>query len=170
MKKLQLLLNSQARAVTGLLRSTPLKFLRVESCLPSVKDLLDHRQMSYALRALGAEGDHPTRQLLPASFRLGELYRHEGATGQPSSTGWTQPEKAQRSLGGRLAQQVVKYIVYDTEHGFELACKVSSPTTSLMVRTQGYSHMPERMSPDNPQQLTVFIIAVKNISFGVGAA
>jgi hypothetical protein len=169
-KKLQLLLNSQARAVTGLLRSTPLELLREESCLPSAKDLLDHRQMRYALRALGAEGGLPTHQLLPASFRLGELYCHEGATGQPSSTGWTRPEKAHRSLGSRLAQQVVKHIVYDIEHGFELSCKVSSPTTSLVIRTQGYSHMPEKMSPENFQQLTLSIIAVKDISFGVGAA
>lgn len=169
-KKLQLLLNSQTRAITGLLRSTLSKFLREASCLPSAQDLLDHRQMRYAIRALSADGDHPTHQLLPASFRLGELYRHEGATGQLSSTGWTRPEKAHRSLGSRLAQQVVKHIVYDTEYGFELPCKVLSPTTSLVIRTQGYSQMPERMSPENPQQFTLFIIAVKDVSVGVGAA
>jgi hypothetical protein len=37
------------------------------------------------VHTLTADGDHPTHQLLPANFRLGELYRHEGATGQPSS-------------------------------------------------------------------------------------
>jgi hypothetical protein len=64
-------------------------FLQQESCLPCAKDLLYHRQTRYAVRVLTADEDHPTHQLLPASFRLGELYRHEGATGQPSSTGWT---------------------------------------------------------------------------------
>jgi hypothetical protein len=39
-----------------------------------------------------------------------------------------------------------------------------------VVRTLGYSHMPERMHPENPQQLTLFVIAVKDISFGVGVA
>jgi hypothetical protein len=55
-------------------------------CLPYAKDLLDHRQTRYAVRALTANGDHPMHQLLLANFRLGELYRYEGATGQPSST------------------------------------------------------------------------------------
>jgi len=40
LKKLQLLLNSQARAITGLLRSTSLTFLQQESCLSRAKDLL----------------------------------------------------------------------------------------------------------------------------------
>jgi hypothetical protein len=79
-------------------------FLQQESCLPRAKDLLDHRQTRYAVRALTADGHHPMHQLLPANFRLGELYRHEGATGQPSSTGWTRLEKTHRLLGSRLAQ------------------------------------------------------------------
>jgi hypothetical protein len=85
-----------------------------------------------------------------------ELYRHEGATGQPSSTGWTRPEKMHRSLGSGLAQQIVKHVDYDTEHGFDLACKVTSLGISPVVRAQGYSQMPGRMLPDNSQQLTVF--------------
>lgn len=87
LRKVQLLLNSQARAITGLLRSTPRAFLQTASCLPSAQDLLDHRQTKFAMRALSADGDHPTHQLLPANFRFGELHRHEGATGQPSSIG-----------------------------------------------------------------------------------
>jgi hypothetical protein len=80
LKRLQLLLNSQARAVTGLLKSTPLALLQEEACLPCAKDLLDHRQTRCPARALSANVDHPTHQLLPPHFRLGELYRHEGAT------------------------------------------------------------------------------------------
>jgi len=49
--KLQLLLNRQARAITGLLRSTPLVFLREQACLPSARDLFDNRQTRYAVRA-----------------------------------------------------------------------------------------------------------------------
>jgi hypothetical protein len=85
--KLQLLLNNQARAITGLLRATPLVFLQGQSCLPSAKDLLEQRQTRYAVRALSADGDHPTHQLLPANFRLGELYGYESGTPQPSSIG-----------------------------------------------------------------------------------
>jgi hypothetical protein len=170
LKKLQLLLNSQARAITGLLRSTPLTFLQQESCLPYAKDLLDHRQTRYAVRALTADRDHPTHQLLPDNFRLGELYRHEGATGQPSSTSWIRPEKTHRLLGSRLAQQVVKHVNYDTEFGFDLPCKEASPEVALMTRTHGYQQMAERMLPNHPQQMTLFVRATKDASFGVGAA
>lgn len=75
LRKLQLLLNSQARAITGLLRSTPLAFLQQESCSPSAKDLLDNRQTRYAVRALSADGDYPTHQPLPTNFRLGAVVR-----------------------------------------------------------------------------------------------
>lgn len=151
LEKVQLLLDKQARAITGLLRSTPRAFLWEASCLPSAKDLLDHRQTRFASRALNADGDHPTHQLLPANFRFGELHRHEGAVGQPSSIGWMRPEKTHRSFGSRLAQQIARHVSYDTEYGFELPCKVDSLATSPVVRTQGYSRMPQRMQPDHPQ-------------------
>jgi retron-type reverse transcriptase len=93
LEKVQLLLNSQARAITGLLRSTPRTFLWEASCLPTARDLLDHRQTRFAARALNADGDHPTHQLLPANFRFGDLHCHEGATGQQSSIGWMRPDK-----------------------------------------------------------------------------
>lgn len=120
MNKLQLLLNSQARAIIGLLRSTPLDFLRNQACLPCARDLLDQRQTRYAVRAISTDGDHPTHQLLPTNFRLSELYSYESATVQPSSMGWTRPEKTHRLFGGRLAQQVIKHITCDVEHGVDL--------------------------------------------------
>jgi hypothetical protein len=138
--------------------------------LPCAGDLLDHRQTRYAVRALSADGDHPTHQLLPTNFRLGELYRHEGATGQQSSTGWTRPEKTHRLLGSRLAQQVVKHVSYDTEYGYELPYKEAAPEAGPVTRTNGYLQMPGRMLPDHPQQMTLFVQTTKDASFGVGAA
>jgi hypothetical protein len=108
-------------------------------------------------------------QLLPANFRLGELYRHEGATGQPSSTGWIRLEKTHRLLGGRLIQQVVKYVSYDTEYGFDLPYKEASPEIAPMTWTYGYLQIPGRMLPNNLQQMTLFVQATKDASFGVGA-
>jgi len=170
LKKMQLLLNRQARTFTGLLRSTPLPFLWCESGLPRAQDLLDYRQARYAVRALDADGDHPTHQLLPTNFRHGELYRHEGATDDPSSTGWTRPEKTHRSFGSRLAQQIARHVNYDPEYGFELPCRADEPDTTPALRLQGYSQMPERMLADHPQQATLFISTRKDASFGVGAA
>lgn len=120
LKRLQSLLNRQARAITGLLKSTPLPMLHQAAYLPDAKDLLDYRQTRFATRALSANGDHPTHQLLPTNFRLGELHQHEGATGQLSSTGWIRPEKTHRLLGSRLAQQIARHVSYDLEYGFDL--------------------------------------------------
>lgn len=107
---------------------------------------------------------------MAANFRLGELYRHEGATGQPFSTGWTRPEKIRWSFGSRLAQQIVRHVTYDAEYGFELPHKTDTPGTTPVLRLQDHSQMPERMLPDHPQQATLFIDARKDVSFGVGAA
>jgi hypothetical protein len=122
------------------------------------------------VRVLTADSDHPTHQLLPANFHLGELYRHEGATGQLSSTGWTRLENTHRLLGGRLIQQVVKHVSYDTEYGFDLPCKEVSLEIAPVTWTHGYLQMPGRMLPNNLQQMTLFVRATKDASFGVGAA
>ena len=82
--------------------------------MPDAQDLLDYHQTKFAMQALNANRDHPTHQLLPANFRFGELYCHEGATGQPSSIGWTRLEKTHRLFASRLAQQIVRHVSYDT--------------------------------------------------------
>lgn len=107
----------------GLAEINTTGLLPAEACLPCARKLLDHRQTRHAVRALSADGDHPTHQLLPANFRFRELYRYGGATGQLSSIGLTRPEKTRRSFGGRLALQIVRNVSYDPEYGFELPCK-----------------------------------------------
>jgi hypothetical protein len=114
---------------------------------------LDHRQTRYAIRALSADGDHPTHQLLPTNFRLGELYGYEGATAQPSGIGWTRPEKTHRLLGSRLAQQVVKHIEYDAEYSFDLPFRQDPLDSAPVIRTHEYPRMPVRMLPGYLQQI-----------------
>jgi hypothetical protein len=70
----------------------------------------------------------------------------------------------------RLAQQVVKHVKYDTEYGFDLPCKEASLEVVPVTWTHGYQQIPGRMLPDNPQQMTLFVRAAKDASFGVGAA
>jgi len=168
--KLQVLLNSQARAITGLLRSTPVVFLQRQACLPFARDLLDHRQTRYAVRALSANGDHPTHQLLPTNFRLGELYGYESATAQPSSIGWSRPEKTHRLFGSRLAQQIVRHVKYDAEYGFDLLCRQDPPMTVPTIRTHDQPRLPLRMLPGHPRQTTLFVEIAKDVCFGAGAA
>jgi len=73
-------------------------------------------------------------------------------------------------FGSRLAQQIVRHVTYDAEYGFELPCKTNTPETTPVLRLRDHSHMPERMLPDHPQQVTLFVGAKKDVSFGVGAA
>jgi hypothetical protein len=115
-------------------------------------------------------GDHPTHQLLPANFRLGELYGYAGGTPQPSSTGWTRPEKTHRLFASRLAQQVVKHVDYDTEYGFGLPYRQEPSVAAPVIRTHRLSRMPVRMLPDHPLQTTLFVELAKDVSVGVGAA
>jgi hypothetical protein len=145
-------------------------FLQQELCLDYAKDLLKFRQTRYAVHALCVKGDHPTHQLLPANFRLGELYRHEGTTEPPSGTGWVRPDEKHRSSGSRLAQQVVKNVSYDIEYGYNLPCEEAPPEPAPEIWTDGYPRTLEGMLPNHPQQMKLFVRATKDVSFGVGAA
>lgn len=173
-KCLQLLLNSQARAITGLLPSTPIPTLLAAACLPRAEELLDYRQRRFAVRALAAPQDHPTHQLLPANFRMGQLYRHEGARDRLSSVGWISPDKTHRTLGGRLAQQVAKVVTYDTEYGFGLSERVTASQTNLEVESNDPDPTPERTTQEQTEVLTLFAASAdaraQNRSLGVGVA
>lgn len=174
-KRLQLLLNSQARAITGMLLSTPIPTLLSAACLPRAEELLDYRQTRFAVRALAAAQDHPTHQLLPPNFRMGQLYRHEGAVDRLSSVGWLSPDKTHRTLGGRLAQQIAKKLAYDTEYGFGLLEDLGSPETGIEVRVRGPDvTTTQRRSGGQPERLTLFARAIDGTtegnSFGAGVA
>jgi hypothetical protein len=101
---------------------------------------------------------------------LGELYGYESATVQPSSIGWTRPEKTHRLFGSRLAQQIVKHVKYDAEYGFDLPYMQEPPEASPMIRTYGQPHMALRMLAGYPRQTTIFVETAKDICFGAGAA
>jgi hypothetical protein len=125
--------------------------------LPYARDLLDHRQTRYAVRALSADGDHPTHRLLFPNFPVGELYGYEYDTAHPPSICWTRPEKMHRLSGSRLPQQVVKHVKYDAEHGFDLPCRQDPPESVLVINTREHSRLPVRMLPGHPQQTTLFV-------------
>lgn len=164
-RRLQLLINSQARAIIGLLKSTPIAFLLETVCLPYARDLLDQRQSCFAVRALRAAQDHPTHQLLPTNFRFGELYRHEAATGLMSSVGWTRPDKAHRRFGSRMAQQVSKHVTYDTEHRFDLLEK-DKLGTPVGADVDSRLQMLLAIHRFGPNKMTMVASAAKATSFG----
>lgn len=128
----------------------PLAFLRDQTCLPSARNLLDRHQTRYGIRALSVDCDDRTHQLLPADFRLDELYGYDETTVQPSSIGWTRLEKTHRLFGSRPAQQVIKHIKYDVEHGYDLPCRQDPSDSGPVTRMPEHYRLPVRMLPDHP--------------------
>jgi len=92
------------------------------------------------------------------------------ATTQPSSIGWSRPEKIHRLFGSRLAQQIVRHVKYDVEYGFDLPCRQEPRMTAPTIRTHDQPRLPLRMLPDHPQQRTLFVETAKDVCFGAGAA
>jgi hypothetical protein len=153
-----------------MLRSTPIAALLETALVLRANNILDHRQARCLARALGAPQDHPAHQILPANFRLGELYRHEGATGHLSSTGWRRPEKTHRSLGSRLAQQVTKLVTHNTEYGFDLVEKVDLPRIAADVRIDDPGQAVKEVCIEQANQLTLFTDGAKGTNFGASIA
>lgn len=69
---IQQMLNRQARSITGIYPSTPLHPLLREAGLVPASTLLNHRQRSYAYRLLSLPGQHPAKEILPVSLRVGD--------------------------------------------------------------------------------------------------
>jgi hypothetical protein len=142
-----------------LLLSMPIPTLLTAACLPRAEELLDYRQRRFAVRALAAPQEHPTHQMLPANFRMGQLYRHEGARDRLSSVGWLKSDKTHRTLGGRLAHQVTKVVTYDTEYGFGLLGRVDTSLTSLEASLDGLDPTPQRTSEEQKEVLMLFAVS-----------
>jgi hypothetical protein len=75
---IQLMVNRQARAITGMLKTTPIRPLIKEAALYPAEALLDRRHMQYTLRLLGLPIDQPAQAILPISFRKGDCYAQPG--------------------------------------------------------------------------------------------
>ncbi|KAI9034952.1 ribonuclease H family protein [Aspergillus affinis] len=95
---IQLMINRQARAITGMLKTIPVGPLVREAGLIPAKVLLEARQLGYTNRLLKLPEDYPAKKILPWA---------EG-----SSRGlW--------SLGQHLARQLANILPADPSSGFE---------------------------------------------------
>ncbi|ODM15132.1 hypothetical protein SI65_09371 [Aspergillus cristatus] len=62
---IQLMINRQARAITGMLKSTPIGPLAREAGLAPAEALLEARQLKYTTRLLSLPENHPAKEILP---------------------------------------------------------------------------------------------------------
>lgn len=71
---IQLMINRQARAITGMLISTPIGPLVREAGLTPAEALLEVQKLRYTTRLLSLPENHPAKKILPVSFREGEQH------------------------------------------------------------------------------------------------
>ncbi|KAL1978972.1 hypothetical protein VTN96DRAFT_7858 [Rasamsonia emersonii] len=116
---IQQLVNRQARAITGMFRTTPIGPLVREAGLEPAETLLEARQLGYIIRLLGLPGDHPAKQILPVTLREGDQHAQPGE--QPlGDRAWAEVGKrGPWSLGQHLARRLAETLPVDPSEGFE---------------------------------------------------
>ena len=115
-----MLINKQARSITGALKTTPIGPLIKEAALTPAIPLLEDRQRRYALRALKLSIGHPINDLLPATLRYGDGDAQPGQYPN-DNLDWSKPELNLRDLGQRLAKQLIQEPAIDPSEGCKTA-------------------------------------------------
>lgn len=116
---IQQLVNRQARAVTGMFRTTPIGPLVKEAALVPAETLLNSRQLNYIVRLIGLPGDQPAKQILPITLREGDQHAQPGE--QPADDRiWAETTvKGPQNLGQQLAKKLARALPIDPSGGFE---------------------------------------------------
>ena len=116
---IQLMINRQSRAITGMLKTTPVGPLVREAGLTPAEALLDARQLNYTARLLSLPDDHLAKRVLPASFREGDQHVQPGEQ-TPGNRVWAgNDSRGPWSLGQHLARQLANVLPADPSGGFE---------------------------------------------------
>ncbi|KAL2012391.1 hypothetical protein VTN00DRAFT_5109 [Thermoascus crustaceus] len=115
----QQMINRQARAITGMFRTTPIGPMVREAGLEPAETLLEARQLGYTIRLLGLPNSQPARQILPVTFREGDCHAQPGE--QPiGDRVWAEASgRGPWSLGQHLARQLAGTLKIDPSGGFE---------------------------------------------------
>ena len=123
-RTIQQMLNRQARSIIGMYPSTLLHPLLCEAGLIPASTLLDYRQRSYAYRLLYLPDQHPAKEILPASLRVGDISFQPGEL--PDNT-LTWIENIRPILYGQwLAWQLTVEHSIDPANGVEPVPVISS--------------------------------------------
>ncbi|ODM14623.1 hypothetical protein SI65_09968 [Aspergillus cristatus] len=123
---IQLMINRQARAITGMLKSTPVGPLVREAGLAPAEALLEARQLKYTTRLLSLPENHPAKEILPVSFREGDQHTQPGEQ-TPGNRQWAERNNRGRwSLGQHLARQLANILPVDPSGGFESTTQTTS--------------------------------------------
>ena len=123
---IQLMINRQARAITGMLKSTPVGPLVREAGLAPAEALLEARQLKYTTRLLSLPENHPAKEILPVSFQEGDQHTQPGEQ-TPGNRQWAERNnQGPWSLGQHLARQLANILPVDPSGGFESTTQTTS--------------------------------------------
>ncbi|KKA16155.1 reverse transcriptase, partial [Rasamsonia emersonii CBS 393.64] len=116
---LQQLVNRQARAITGMFRTTPIGPLVREAGLEPAETLLEARQLGYTIRLLSLPRDHLAKRILPITLWEGDQHAQPGE--QPlRDRAWAETSsRGPWSLGQHLARRLAGTLPVDPSEGFE---------------------------------------------------
>ena len=123
---IQLLINRQARATIGALRSTPVGPLLREAGLEPAESVLNARQLGYTRRLLGLPSSHPGHQVLPATLREGDVWAQPGEPPSDDREWAAASTQRPKSLGQHLARQLARALPVDPSNGFEEVVEIES--------------------------------------------
>lgn len=126
---MQLMVNQQARAITGMLKITPVGPLVREAILTPAEALL-----RYTTRLLGLPENHLAKKILPVSFRERDQHAQPGEQTQGN---WRWAESSNQSpwfLGQHLARQLASILPADPSKGFESAIQMTSGQSSCLIK------------------------------------
>ena len=128
------MINKQARAITGAFSTTPISPLVQEAALEPAKNLLEARQLGYTARILELPRDHPVKQILPATFREGNLHAQPGEQSEGDRAWAEETSRGPWSLGQHLARQLGRCLGVDLLEGFEETARVAQEAFPGRIR------------------------------------
>jgi hypothetical protein len=133
------MVNRQAGAITGMLRTTPVGPLIKEAGFYPAVLLLERRQRQYPLSVLGLPRGHTAIEVLPISFREGDQHAQPGK--QPlENLAWVERPRGRGpwSLDQHLEVKLASILNIDPSASFEQVvrtCSKAFPGT-ILVPTQ----------------------------------
>jgi ribonuclease HI len=124
-EKIQKMINREARAIMGCMKTTPIGPLIAEASLTPAKALLDHRQCWYAERLAGLPKDHWAKQIIPNG-----ILKHDG---DPLDAAYDTPQnrssktELRKCLGNHLKQTI------NSKYGVESTTRTNPTTTGQVI-------------------------------------
>ncbi|EED15087.1 reverse transcriptase, putative, partial [Talaromyces stipitatus ATCC 10500] len=118
-QRIQILINKQARGITGMFPKTPIGALIREAALEPATVLMDARVARYTARLLALPDTHPTAQILPVTLRHGDLHAQPGEQPLDDREWASRDNKVLNRLGQRLAKHLAQRLNRDPSGGIE---------------------------------------------------